>query len=242
MPPPRPHKTPHQALVLFDIDGTLVRRAGSQHREALVAAVWEVLRVETRNDNLPVHGMLDPDILVQMMTNAGVSGRRARAALPAIYRSAERYYVSTAPDLRNKACPGIPALLQTLAGAGAALALVTGNLTRIGWKKLERAGLEDYFRFGAFGEMAPTRGELVGLALAHARQHGWINSRTRCALVGDTPKDVAAGQSHGIETISIATGLSSLEELEAARPTLCAPDLTHASVHQWVADLAASAR
>ena len=238
MPPPGLHK----ALVLFDIDGTLVRRAGPAHRDALVAAVWEVLRVETRNDDIPVHGMLDPDILMRMMANAGVPPRRARTALPALYQAAERYYVSTVPDLRKKACPGIPELLETLARRGAALGLVTGNLTRIGWKKLERADLADYFRFGAFGEMAATRGDLVGLAVAHARQHGWINGRARCALVGDTPKDVAAGQVHGVETIGVATGLSSLEELQASRPTVCAPDLTDAAVDHWVTRLVGADR
>jgi phosphoglycolate phosphatase len=224
----------HQALVLFDIDGTLVRRAGPEHREALVAAVWEVLRVRTRNDNIPVHGMLDSDILMQMMINAGIAPRRGRAALPAIYRAAERYYFCTVQDLRKKVCPGIPALLETLRGWGAVLGLVTGNLTRIGWKKLERADLADYFHFGAFGEMAATRGELVELAVAHARQHGWVNGHSRGLVVGDTPHDVAAGQAHGLDTLAIATGLSSLEELQAAGPSLCAPDLTHASVGKWL--------
>ena len=50
-------------LILFDIDGTLVRRAGPHHRQALVDAVRQVTGVETNTDGIPVHGMLDPDIL-----------------------------------------------------------------------------------------------------------------------------------------------------------------------------------
>jgi phosphoglycolate phosphatase-like HAD superfamily hydrolase len=111
---------------------------------------------------------------------------------------------------------------------------VTGNLTRIGWKKLERADLADYFRFGAFGEMAPTRADLVGLALAHARQHGCMNGHSRCVLVGDTPQDVRAGQAHGLQTLGVATGLSTRDELEAAQPSLCVADLTEASVLDWL--------
>src|SRR5882724_11301062 len=50
------------ALVLFDIDGTLVRRAGAHHREALVEAVRRTVGLETTTDGVPVSGMLDRDI------------------------------------------------------------------------------------------------------------------------------------------------------------------------------------
>ena len=41
---------PADALVLFDIDGTLIRKAGPHHREALVAAVHRVTGIETTLD------------------------------------------------------------------------------------------------------------------------------------------------------------------------------------------------
>src|ERR1017187_2890385 len=50
---------PAPALVLFDIDGTLVRRAGPHHRQALIDAVRRVTGLETTTDRIPVHGMLD---------------------------------------------------------------------------------------------------------------------------------------------------------------------------------------
>lgn len=224
-------------LALFDIDGTLTRRAGPAHRDALVAAVREVLGVRTRNDNIPLHGMLDPDILMRMMGNAGVEPRRARAALPAIYRAAERYYVTWVTDLRDKTSPGIPSLLQWLKRRGATLALVTGNLARIGWKKLERADLDGYFAFGVFGEMAATRTELVHMAIDHARRRGWTPGNSRGVLIGDTPNDVEAGRAGGLATIGVATGLSTLQELQQSGATLCARDLAHPSVRKLLQSL-----
>lgn len=221
-------------LVLFDIDGTLLRRSGPTHRDALVEAVREVLGIATRNDNIAVHGKLDREILLEMMANAGVPRRRAVPALPAIYRAAERYYFRNVPVLRDKACPGVRSLLGRLEREGAVLGLVTGNLRRIGWKKLERAGLARYFQFGSFSETAPTRTGLVRAALRYASGRGWINGHCRCVLIGDTPNDVEAGRANGIDTIAVATGLCPVEELEACGPTLCAPDLTHSSVREWV--------
>ena len=64
------------ALVLFDIDGTLIRRAGPHHRQALVDAVRHVTGLETTTDHIPVHGMLDPDILTRMMLDADATPSR----------------------------------------------------------------------------------------------------------------------------------------------------------------------
>lgn len=224
-------------LVLFDIDGTLLRRAGPHHRDALIHGVRKVLGVETRNDNIAVHGKLDPEILLEMMANAGVPRRRARAALPDIHRAAERHYIRNVPVLRRKTCPGVRRLLAFLQKRGVLLGLVTGNLERIGWKKLERAALDQYFQFGVFAEMAPTRAGLARLAVRQAEQNGWANGGgkgARGVLIGDTPNDVAAGKAAGLETIAVATGLSSIEELRNADPSLCASDLTHPSVNKWL--------
>ena len=67
------------ALVLFDIDGTLIRRAGPHHRQALVDAVRHVTGLETTTD---------PEVLDQTSSRDQPTGdeidglRRALQALP----------------------------------------------------------------------------------------------------------------------------------------------------------------
>jgi phosphoglycolate phosphatase-like HAD superfamily hydrolase len=213
------------ALVLFDIDGTLVRRAGPHHREALVEGVRRVLGVETTTEGIPVQGMLDPDILRQMMRNAGVPRERIAGAMPQIEREAERYYLRVCPPLQDKHCPGVAETLDRLRRRGMLLALVTGNLTRIGWRKLERAGLRDYFEFGAFGEMAKTRAGLVKIAMRQARnEHGAARSAP-VALIGDAPADIIAARSNGIRSISVQTGITPVDELRALKPDFLLRDL-----------------
>src|SRR5262245_11167646 len=67
-----------QPLVLFDIDGTLLRRAGPHHREALVEAIRKITGLETTMDDVPVQGMLDRDIVTAMLANAGASASFTR--------------------------------------------------------------------------------------------------------------------------------------------------------------------
>jgi phosphoglycolate phosphatase len=213
------------ALALFDIDGTLLRRAGPHHREALVYGIRRVTGLETTTEGIPVQGMLDPDILSVMMRNAGARQAAIREALPEIQRAAERFYLRECPPLQDKHCPAVEETLERLTRYGVLLALVTGNLTRIGWRKLDRAGLKHYFRFGAFGEMAKTRAGLAKLAIAQARRRRWIDSKAPISLIGDATSDIIAAQSNGICAVSVGTGITPREELIALKPDFLIPSL-----------------
>jgi phosphoglycolate phosphatase-like HAD superfamily hydrolase len=208
----------YRSLVLFDIDGTLVRRAGPHHREALVRGIRRVVGLETTTEGIPVQGMLDPIILAVMMRNAGAGRETIRESMPAILRAAERYYLRVCPPLGGKLCPGVEQALDRLARRGNLLGLVTGNLTRIGWRKLERAGLRDYFRIGAFGEMAGTRAGLARIAIREARRRGWIARGSPISLIGDAPSDIVAARRNRIRSIAVKTGIAPPEELAAGRP------------------------
>jgi phosphoglycolate phosphatase len=212
-------------LVLFDIDGTLLRKAGSHHREALIDAVRRTTGLETTTDNVPVVGMLDGDILTQMLTNAGASRALIRRKLPETMEHAQRIYTRRCPDLRSKVCPGARMLLYRLSRRGITAGLVTGNLTRIGWKKMENAGLRRYLRFGAFAELARDRAGLVRIAVRQARKEGWIDAKSRIALIGDHPNDINAAKANGVRSIAVATGLVGADELAEHHPDVLIPDL-----------------
>jgi phosphoglycolate phosphatase len=207
-----------RALILFDIDGTLVRRAGPHHRDALVEGIRRVTGLDTTTAGIPVQGMLDRDILTIMLRTAGASRATIRQALPEIQRAAERYYLRVCPEIQEKRCPSVTAVLDRLTRRGILLGLVTGNLTRIGWHKLHRADLRHYFRFGAFGEMAATRGRLARMAIREARSQGWISQDAPISLIGDSPNDVIAARGNGIRSIAVRTGITPVAELEAERP------------------------
>jgi len=213
------------AMVLFDIDGTLIRRAGPHHRQALVDAIRRAVSVETTTEGVPVAGMLDRDILATMMTRAGMKPGAIKKAMPDVIKHAQSIYVRASPDLARKVCPGVRRMLARLHRRGVVIGLVTGNLSRIGWRKMERAGLRPYFRFGAFAELAKDRAGLVRFAIRHARREGWIGRDSHISLIGDHPNDVRAAQANGIQSIAVATGLADFGELQAHSPDIVVPDL-----------------
>ena len=220
------------ALALFDIDGTLLRRAGPHHRQALVDAVRRVTGMETTTDGVPVAGMLDRDILTQMLAKAGASGASIRRSMPEIVTAAQRIYVRGCPDLRRKVCPGARGLLYRLSRRRIPAGLVTGNLSRIGWRKMERAGLRKYLRFGAFAELASDRAGLVRIAVRHARREGWIERGSPIVLIGDHPNDIRAARANGVRSIAVATGLISAAELADHHPDVLVEDMRALSMEQ----------
>lgn len=205
--------------MLFDIDGTLISKSGPQHREALEHAVSRVFGVRASLDGISTHGMLDTDLVTTMAQNAGVPPSETGDAMLTVTRRAESYYLRRNPgSLTGRVCPGARAILRRLERRGVPLLLVTGNFPRIGWKKLELAGLREFFLAGAFAGMSSTRAGLARLAMQKARSEGWAQAESHVALVGDSPNDIEAAHANGIRSVAVCTGINSGEELQAYEP------------------------
>ena len=170
-------------------------------------------------------GMLDRDILSVMMQRAGMSRAAIRRVMPEVVARAQSIYVRRAPDISRKVCPGVRSLLRRLTARGVVIGLVTGNLSRIGWRKMERAGLKQYFRFGAFAELAHDRAGLVRVAIRRARKERWIGRDSAITLIGDHPNDVLAAKANGIRVVAVGTGIIEQQELESHAPNIFVPDL-----------------
>ena len=133
-------------------------------------------------------------------------------------------------------------LLYKLSRRGAATGLVTGNLTRIGWKKMERAGLRHYLHYGAFAELAPDRAGLVRIAIREAQRRGWIDRHSPIALVGDHPNDINAARANRVRSIAVATGVIGADELARHEPDVLVPDLRALSMEMLIPNGNAAAR
>jgi phosphoglycolate phosphatase-like HAD superfamily hydrolase len=221
-----------RALFLFDIDGTLTRRAGRHHRAALENALFRVTGLRATTDGIPVQGMLDRDILSEMLRAAGASRQVVNTQMAKIVREAQSLYRGTCPDLRAKVCPGVRRLLRSLLRLGIPAGLVTGNLSRIGWRKMERAGLRGYFRLGAFAEQGRTRAELARRAAAEARSRRLVALDALVVLIGDHPNDIAAARANGFLSVAVATGVVPLEELRPHEPDFLVQDLRELDLEQ----------
>ncbi len=213
-------------LVLFDIDGTLLRGTGPHHRLALIAGIQQELNLSATIDGIETAGTLDRDLIRSMVHNADSTRALEPATLDRMMKACEKAYLANcANDLRGRVCPGVLILLEKLRNAGVMIGVVTGNLRLIGWKKLELAGLRDYFATGAFSQDGATRAELAQAAAIRAAKlmPGGFSGVT---LIGDHLNDVGAAKANGFRAIGVATGVLSMSELAEAQPDLVVRDMT----------------
>jgi phosphoglycolate phosphatase len=211
---------------LFDIDGTLLRGAGHYHRQALVDGIRQVTGLSTHLDGVSTSGMLDRDLIEAMLKGAGHSNWRIRRKLRDIMHACQDAYCANCTlELRQFLCPGVPETLAALEARGAVLGLVTGNLSRIGWRKMELAALRDRFLIGAFAEDGRTRTRLARVARNRALKAGFVTRHARVSLIGDHPNDIRAARSNGFQSVAVATGLIGREELSASVPDILVESL-----------------
>ncbi len=219
------------SLVLFDIDGTLMRGAGPHHRDALQAGIFREMELHATTDGIDTAGTLDRDLITLMLRSKQIPEEALLQALPRIVEACEAAYLDNcASDLRDRVCPGVVDLLRSLKSEGVTIGVVTGNLQAIGWKKLELAGLREYFDVGAFSQDGSTRAALAQRATERAAAMRGTSSFANVSLIGDHRNDVIAAKANGFRAIAVATGVLSEQELSNHEPDLVVKDMTGLTV------------
>ncbi|MEM9290049.1 MAG: HAD family hydrolase [Acidobacteriota bacterium] len=213
-------------LLLFDIDGTLIR-AGRQVGPIFLGALEETFGRPVQFGNYSFAGRTDSQIIFELMARSGVSHQEIEATLPEMR---DCYLERLERDLDPRQmtiCPGVVPLLQRLSQRDdVALGLLTGNFRRGAYIKLERLGLDEYFPIGAFGDDGIDRSELPPIALQRARstyRHPFDSANT--VIIGDTPNDIRCARDHGMAVYAVATGTYPLAQLETGGATWTYADL-----------------
>lgn len=216
-------------IVLFDIDGTLLRTEGAGRRameHALHGAFGAKGDPAYRYD-----GKTDRQIVREQMQSAGIPDAEIDARLPTLLdRYAEHIEAELAanPALASR-CAGIDPLLSRLRDAADAitLGLLTGNIARGARAKLQAIRLDfEQFRVNAFGCDHEVRAELPAIARGRAEALlGRAIAGEQLVIIGDTPADIACGRSLGVRAIAVATGRYSVDDLAQHAPAAVFPTL-----------------
>jgi len=232
----------HKVLVTFDIDGTLLGSAACSlasgnraHKLALEQAIASIWVVDGHVDDVPHAGMTDQAILHCVLTRQGVSDAEIWEKMPRALELAVQVLDRFMSDAKPEVLPGVTELLGALHRRGALLGIVTGNLAGIADKKLQAAGIREWFTVGGFGSDALSRNEILGMAIRRSQEHhgfhpdrdGALQGRARNVFhIGDAPADMEAARENGVSGIGVLTGTFATEDLEPYQPTWIVKDLT----------------
>ena len=198
-------------LLLFDIDGTLLIKAYDDHREAIHASLQRVYGLQDPTAaKVQAAGRTDRQIARSILMQFDVSAERIDERMRDFEFVAEEEYARRCTsDLSGHVAPGVPELLDELAGRdGTILSLVTGNLEAIARLKLKRAGIGHHFAQGqgGFGSDHEDRTELPLVARRRAGSWAHPYPREETTVIGDTPLDIACAHADGVRCVAVTTG------------------------------------
>lgn len=218
-------------LLLWDIDGTLIR-GGGVGSDAINQAAATAAGRPLGGEPVMMHGKTDPQILTEIFRAAEIAEHLIPDLLPAAMEEAERLLAEAEADLRTRGSviKGVVEVLDRLAGRpGVRQSLVTGNLVGNAAVKLATFELSHYFdvEVGAYGTDHADRNELVPIALERVeRIRGESYRPDDVWVIGDTPSDLACARAAEVRCLLVATGTIAIEQLEATGADAVFADLT----------------
>jgi phosphoglycolate phosphatase len=209
----------HRKLVLFDIDGTLVK-VGSVNRRVLADALIEVYGTEGSTGRHDFSGKMDGAIIYEVLGNAGLE----RGEIADKFERAKEVYIALFHERVRlndiTLLEGVRELLDELsARSDILLGLLTGNFEASGRQKLKLPAIDHFFPFGAFADDALERNELPRIALERAcRITGTNFSSSEIVIIGDTEHDIRCARVLEARCIAVATGNFTTQELAEHKP------------------------
>ena len=211
-------------LILFDIDGTLISTEGAGVK-AFAQTSAQVYGLPEATKDMTFSGRTDRS-LVELIFNQN-SIEITQAEIDRFFTAYLERLSHFLPTDNTRPLPGVLELIRAMGNWQPApvIGLLTGNHSKGAELKLRHYNIWDEFEMGAFGDNTPERNAVAQEALAWAKER-WDDIRAEEILViGDTQRDIECARSIGAKVLAVATGNSSIEELQEFNPDWTSVDL-----------------
>jgi phosphoglycolate phosphatase len=206
------------ALILFDIDGTLLL-SGRAGLRAMTRAFADTFGITNAFEGQSFGGRTDSYLVSTALRANGMPDtpeeheRFRQIYIPLLAEEIEH------PGTGHKGLmPGARELLEALGDHDHLhLALLTGNYREAAEVKLQHFELWEFFEWGAFSDDAADRNALVPIARRRAETYDIPGEAIeRVIVIGDTPHDIECARVAGARSIAVATGGFTVEQLRDA--------------------------
>ena len=196
--------------IIFDLDGTLTDSAPGIKKSALYAL--KKYNIVPTEDELTQ--MIGPPLKKSFQNIFGFSAEKTEEVI-AHYRE----YFRDKGIFDNSLYPGVKEMIESLANEGRQLFVATTKATVFAKQVLEYFKIADYFS------------QVVGSNLdgSHSAKAEIIETifsltcgllKEETVMIGDRKYDITGAKAHQLDSIAVLYGYGTLEELEAAKPTV----------------------
>lgn len=217
-------------IILFDIDGTLVKAGGAGVR-ALDHAVKAMTGHPRACDSVQIQGATDKSNFV----NAFKVGKGRKPSAKELAELTARYVARLPAEVKASLkakkyskLKGVEEFLEKLSVLpGVMVGLGTGNLKDGAFIKLGPSGLLKYFAFGGYGCDSHQRSEVLEKAVERAAKLAKAGIKPgEVFVIGDTHRDVEAAKEAGYHSAVVLDGFGEPKALMRSNPELMAKDFS----------------
>ena len=211
-------------LVLFDIDGTLIRTHGAGVR-AFAATFDEVFGLPQATETLSFAGRTDRGLVEEVFEQNQIE--RTQQNVDRFFEAYLSRLTDFLPADQHDPLPGTRELIAHLRARPEApvIGLLTGNHPRGAELKLDHYGIWQEFEMGIFGGEHPNRNDIARDALAWANDNLPTVDPAEILVIGDTERDIECARAIDAKVLVVATGNRSIADLQAHQPDWVASDL-----------------
>lgn len=215
-------------LVLFDVDGILISSYAFEKCDYWKESIKKHFGLDISKKDIYMQGKTDRQIFVELLELKGIMEPERDERFILMIRDFGNVVREAIRNHEAELIPGVENLLKSLQKEKCIIGLLTGNTYEKAKVKLEKAGLWEHFKVGAFGSETRKRSELVPLALKDAREKTGIDFRKEDVfLIGDTVRDIQCAKEGGVNSIAVSTGKESYEQLKREHPDYLFKDFSN---------------
>lgn len=203
-------------LVLFDVNNTLtkdtkdIRDMSEYVAESIRNIYGTLVDVDlSKYEGMTAQETAEAVLLENGMPKDEIEGKLARYAEDLFYS-----YYNVAGHDRQLALDGARELLDELSKDGVLIGVATGEAEKVARFRLEKTGMLDYFKFGAFGNEAKSADEIVAKAIEKAKDN--FSFSGKAVLVSCYPNFVKAAKQSGVAPVGVADGKFAPQALSEA--------------------------
>lgn len=221
-------------LILFDIDGTLIRTGGAGEK-AFARVCATQFGVPDGTAQLSFAGRTDRAIVREFFRRQHIEPSDAN------FQRFFEAYVFILDELmrasRGEVLPGVRPMLRELRALEPepVIGLLTGNI-RLGAEiKLRHHGLWEEFAMGGFADDEEDRNRIAAVARERGeRMAGRELPGEEVVVIGDTPLDVACARAIGARALAVATGTFTASQLGTHQPDWLVSDLAEFKMERFL--------